>query len=85
MEFKNDFSSNISGLNKNTWKKEIIIGIIGAIMVISLIIVIIIVAVSSSSSKDSEKKKEIGMINCIFDIQNTASSTLILGINFIKE
>ena len=85
MEFKNDFSSNISGLKNSPWKKEIIIGIICALMVISLIIVIIIVAVSSSSSKNSEKKDEIGMINCIYDIQTTALSTFILGMNFIKE
>ena len=77
MEFKNDFSSNISGLKNNPWKKEIIIGIICTLMVISLIIVLIIAAVSSSSSKDSESQEEIGTINCIYDIQTTALSTLI--------
>ena len=81
MEFNNDFSSDISGLKKNKWKKEIIIGTISSFLVISLIIIIIIISIYSSN-KNEENLEELGSIKCVYDILHSSSEIYILGENY---
>ena len=88
MEFAKDFSSNDLKNNKTSWRKEIIIGIISSILVIALIVSIIIIVIASSNSSENDKSNktsEIGVINCIYDIQSTSSETQILGLFFNLE
>ena len=82
MEFKNDFSSDMTVLKKN-WKKEIIIVMIFGFLFLSLIIIIILLSLSSKDNKD--EKEELGIINCIYDIQSSSSEISILGDKFNDE
>ena len=57
---------------------------LGALALI-LLIVIIIIATSSSGNSDNSRKEVLGEINCIYDIETTSKSSLILAENFKKE
>jgi len=88
---KNDINSELTGLNKGEKekrRKQIIIGAaVGGIFFILIIIMIIIIIIAKSDSNDSEEEKTeaIGEINCIYDIQTSIKSTLLLGNDFQKN
>ena len=81
MDIITDFSSDISGLKKKVWRKEIIICIIFAILLISLILIVIVASVSSSNNEKNKNKEkiELGIINCLYDIQSSTSEIQIIG------
>ena len=83
-----ELSSELTGLNKgeNRFnKKQIIIAGSIAAAVIILIIIIIIIASSGSDFDDVINLPVIGEINCVYEVSNEDTNTILFGNNFNKN
>ena len=90
----NDFNSDLNSKKKEEEEEKrkknlkikylVIAGL--SILIIILILVIIILTNNSTSSKEKGKKKRIiGEINCIYEIDSKENQTSILGSDFVKS
>ena len=90
---KNDFNSDLIGMNKGeaeAKKKLLIIG--GGVAALFIIVVIIILIVASNSGENNDtgedngsNKEVIGTIKCLYYIENTDQNAQIIGKDYSKN
>ena len=86
-----EIGSELTGFNKgdkDTKKKQLIIGA-GIGIAVAILLLILIIVLANSGSSDQEQKERtsspIGEINLIYDIQNIKEPTALLGKDYNKE
>ena len=91
----NELSSELTGLNKESFfNKKMLIGIIAtSVFLVIIIIIILAIALNKDDSKNDSKNEDdnkvprtkIAEINCVYDVQIITGNTVLLGANFKKN